>query len=127
MLPLVWDKCLPLLTDACERNGNLDTPQNTYELLLKNHKYLWLAVRDHEVLGVVLTSIEQYPLKKVCSIDICTGSDLDEWIGNLPIIEQWAQSNGCQEMFMMARVGYERKLKEFNYQKTHVFLQKDLT
>lgn len=126
MLPAAWNKCLPIISKSCEYNGNFDSPEDIYKLIAIGKKYLWLAIDGPKILGVVLTSLEEYPLKKTCSIDICTGHDLDKWIGNLSTIEKWARDNGCAEMFVMARLGYVRKLKEFQYRNTHAFLQKDL-
>lgn len=121
-----WDLIFPILSEACEYNGNLDKPEDTYNLLIKNHKHLWLNLKDGKIILLVITSFEKYSLKKVLSIDICTGDDLDSSIENLSILENFAKENDCAKMFMMARIGYERKLKKYNYRKTHIFLEKDL-
>ncbi len=118
----VWEEVLPFLLDACEFNGGIDTPMDIYKLLLKERKFLWLYYEE-SLQGIVITSIELYPLKKICWVDICTGKNLDNGLKHLPLIEEWGKAQGCDKMFILARPGYERKL---SYRKKYVFLEKNL-
>jgi hypothetical protein len=54
------------------------------------------------------------------------GKDRQDWQHYISIIEQFAKNNKCDKMELIARPGWERVLKQFNYTKSHVVLDKYL-
>ena len=41
-------------------------------------------------------------------------------------LAKWAKSKDCTHMESHARLGWERVLKNYNFEKTHVFLERKL-
>jgi hypothetical protein len=54
------------------------------------------------------------------------GNNRENWQHYISIIEDFAKQNGCDKMELIARPGWERVLKQFNYTKSHVVLDKNL-
>lgn len=123
-LAAIWPTIYGLVSDACEYNNGRYIAEDYYYDLAQGQKQLWLINNESSLKAIVITEIAIFPQMKCCVIDICTGDTLAEWIGLLSIIEDWAKTQDCKQMFFHARPGFERKLN--NYKKTHVILEKNL-
>jgi hypothetical protein len=122
----VWHAVESLISEACEYNNGRYAAEDYKEMLLSGDMQLWLAIDGGIINGLAITMLVPFPRKKCCVIDICTGSGLEGWVHFTALIEEWAVSNGCHQMFNHARPGMERLLKSQGYRKTHVILEKDL-
>jgi len=76
--------------------------------------------------GVVVTEILNRPLQKCLNIRIMTGRRRNKWQHLISIIEDYAVKNEITMMELIARPGWEKVLKQFNYKKSHVVLEKPL-
>ena len=76
--------------------------------------------------GVVVTELIQRKLGKVCNIYIATGRQRHKWQHLINDIEDFAKTEGCQMMELIARPGWQRVLNLFNYKRTHVVLEKKI-
>lgn len=121
----VWDSIEADVQLACEYNGSRYNSDDCLDELLKGEKQLWLVI-EHSIKAIVITQIISFPRIKCCGIDICTGIGLQQWKSLLPIIEDWGRKQDCRMMFLCARPGMEKALKDQGYKKTHVFLEKEL-
>lgn len=126
VVPKIWHRVEGLIVEACAYNGGRYRAEDHLNELMAGIKQLWMVVSGDDVLAVVITEIIDYPRKRCATIHICTGNGLAEWAKFLPTIEAWAREHGCAEMFLMARPGMERALRDQNYQKSHVLLEKTL-
>lgn len=122
----VWKFCFHFIEEAIETMSGLCSPEDIYNLLLNGNRQLWIVDKDGEVIGVVVTTINNDWRIKVLQIDICDGRDVKQWKHLISEVEEFGKQQGCDRIFMMARCGYERELKEFNYKKTHIFLEKEI-
>jgi len=122
----VWEQVRPLIAEACVYNNCRYLAMDYYEDIITSKKQLWLVKSDKTLRAIVITEIGIFPRKKCCAIDMCTGEGLEEWVELLPIIEQWGRDQGCSQMFFNSRIGFERKLKQHGYVKTHSLLEKEL-
>ena len=122
----VWGKVERYIVEACEYNGGRISANDYLHELTLGSNQLWLSFDDNNICGVTITKICDFPNKKVCSIEICTGNNLANWWKDTVIIEEWAKNLGCEQMFLHARTGFSKLLKELNYKQTHIVLEKDL-
>lgn len=121
----VWDKVEKLISNACEFNNNRFSCGDIRKLLDSGEQQLWIAINE-EISGLAITSIQTFPQKKCCVIEMFTGHGLEELLSNFHIIEEWGRELGCTQMFAHARVGLARKLRPQNYIRTHEVLEKNL-
>ena len=120
----VWDEVRPWIAAACKRSrGKFD--ENDIRIgLLERDDQLWIW-RSPTAYAVGITRILPYPKQKVCTIRIVTGRNRKEWEKEcIAQMEQWAKAQGCAAMELQARPGWESALPD--YDKTHVYLEKQL-
>jgi hypothetical protein len=55
-----------------------------------------------------------------------TGRQRLKWQHLISEIEDFAKENGCKMMELIARPGWQRVLKIFDYKRTHVVLEKQI-
>jgi len=126
----VWIKVEPDIKSALERSGQYANSNHIKQHCLKNEMQLWILWnkenKDKKYYGVVITEVIQRPLIKVLNIRIMVGNNRENWQHYISIIEDFAKQNGCDKMELIARPGWERVLKQFNYTKSHVVLDKNL-
>lgn len=83
---------------------------------------LWL-VWDGSVKGLCTSEIYfDIGGVKRCRIPLCTGENAKQWAHLVEIIEDFAKSEGCAIMDMIARKGWAKHLPK--YKMTHVVLEK---
>lgn len=84
-------------------------------------RQLWL-VWENNILGAVVTKI--FGRARVCQIELCAGEGIDEWLHLLSELEGWALNQGCAEMEVVGRLGWIKKLKD--YDKRAIIMRKKL-
>lgn len=123
-----WEEIKELISSACRYNNPRTSADDYRQDLESGKKQLWLAVEtsslSHEILGLAITSIDDYRQMRCGSIWVCTGKQLNKWLHFIYEIENWARQQGCKRMINYARPGFERLIN--GYTKTHVILEKDL-
>jgi hypothetical protein len=126
----VWTKVEPDVKSALERSGQYANSNHIKQHCLKNEMQLWMLWdkenKEEKYHGVCITEVIQRPLIKVLNIRIMIGKNRHEWQKYIKYIEDFAKQNGCDKMELIARPGWERVLKQFNYTKSHVVLDKNL-
>lgn len=125
-LPKVWENVRPWISAACGYNGNRYTAEDSMQEIARGEKQLWLAAIEDITIGVAITAIMEFPQKRCCIIDICTGERFGEWSYLIQNVEEWAKQKGCEQMFLIARPGMEKLLKDHGYLKTHSVFEKEL-
>lgn len=61
-----------------------------------------------EILAAMLTEVDQYPARRVFSVQFLAGEQMERWIGYLPALERWARAAGCAEIEVRGRPGWGR-------------------
>ena len=128
----VWSLVKNDITDALNFSGNHTDAQFVLETL-KEEKFQLFVVWDKDqpttldkYYGVVVTEIIQKKLKKACHIFIMTGRQRQKWTALIKVIEDFAEQNDCDLLELVARPGWQRILKDYNYKRTHVVLEKPI-
>lgn len=122
----VWEDVRALIEDACLTNRGKYDAEDIRAGLLSGDDQLWIW-RTPTAFAVGVTRISNYPKQRICAIRIVTGSNAAEWQQEtLETIERWARAQGCHAMELCARPGWERRLRDRGYDKTHVYLEKAL-
>lgn len=109
--------------------GNLAMPASLLGDLRSGRRILWLIVRDSsspEILGAGITALYDLASGRMCKIEHFGAGhmDLDLWLDQLAVIEQYAKAQGCDRVMIEGRRGWMRKLDD--YTQTAVILEKRL-
>lgn len=102
-IPSVWGFYRPLIQKALDRGSNY-TIHDIYAGLLSGDMQLWAWDKD----AALVTSIQNRDDKRWCLFIALGGENMDEWKEHLPIVEDWARSNGCEEMRIYGRRGWAK-------------------
>ena len=128
----VWPLVKKDIADALVFSGNHTDAQFVFDTL-KQEKFQLFIVWDknqkttlEKYYGVVVTEIVEKKLTKACHIFIMTGRQRQKWTALIKVIEDFAEQNNCDLLELIARPGWQRILKDYNYKRTHVVLEKPI-
>jgi len=119
-----WQKALPLLDRACLRSGERYNAEDLRNLIKTGDFQLWLVMDNDFAVAALVTEMLYWPKLRELRMIIMVGDKMEKWLDLLPLIERYAKDIGCAKISGVARAGWGKMLK--HYQKTHVFLEKDL-
>ena len=111
-IPVVWNKYRDLIQKALDR-GSEYSIADIYHGLLKEEMQLWAWGED----AALVTTIQNKDDKRWCLLLALGGSKMDEWSECLPIVEDWAFANGCQELRIYGRLGWKKLGFKLEYAK----------
>ena len=127
----VWSLIKKDIKDSLIYSGSHTDSDFVYETLKKQKFQLWIfwdtdaPTTLEKYHGVIVTEIVQKKLKKACHIFIMTGRNRQRWTAlGLSVLEKFALEQDCNLMELIARQGWARVLKEYNYKNTHIVLEK---
>ena len=123
-IPVIWDSALPLIR-LSQVEGNEMSEEDFFESLMNQELQLWVALEENELLACMVTRIVSYPQKRLLRIIFIGGKDMDKWLENLPIVENFALTNGCTSLEIWGRKGWLKILKDWEC--TYHIITKDLT
>ena len=129
----VWNLVKKDIQEALSYSGDHTDAVFVYETLKQEKMQLWIIwdkgqqTTLQRYYGVVVTEIIDRKLKRSCNIFIVTGRHRQRWQHFIKIIEDFAEKNNCNNIELIARKGWEKIMNKFNYKKTHVVLEKEIT
>lgn len=126
VVPDWWPVVRDLVEDACKHSDGKYAVADVLDLLLQKRMQIWVAMKNHEACAIGISELVEFPQIRLCRILAATGDDMAMWNGLIEEIENWAIQVGAQGMELITRPGWERVLKKFGYEKTHVQLNKRL-
>ncbi len=112
-----WPLCDAFIKKACKRSDLV--PGELLAECIAGTTQLWFAWS-----GVLEASAITRIDKTRCILIVCGGKNMDNWLGLLDGIEQWAAKNGCKSLRIYGRKGWARKLTD--YRITRFILDKEL-
>ncbi len=124
-IPEIWEEVYSHLKRMTPHSEGELEPEDFYIPLIEGDMQLWAALIEEEIIASMVTQIIPYPRKKVLRIISIAGEDMKDWIDNLPIIENWALSNGCTSLECWGRKGWLKILEDWKC--SYHIITKDLT
>lgn len=125
-IPFIWDSIHPLIEQALAYSDGEYNAGDIYSLLMYQRMQLWIAATDDELIGMVITEINEYPRKKIGSMVLVAGLGLDDWEFIFPEIEQWMYEQGVDSVRNLGRVGWRRGAKRHGYEAAYCVYSKPL-
>lgn len=114
----------PLIEKVISRQQRGYDLRDILEAIARNEFQVWVDQLPIRLL--VITKITKKPKLKECWISLASGAMPENWPEHSKQIEQWAKSQGCDEMAEAGRFGWERKLKSDGWEKSQTILRKTL-
>jgi hypothetical protein len=111
-----WPLAVPFL-DKAVKAGSLQRLEEWLGECINGAKQLWLVwlpSETGECQGAGVTSLIDTPEGKTCVIDGFAAKDGGKlWQASLPVVEQWATSQGCQRIRVYGRIGWMKHLQGY--------------
>lgn len=101
----VWPVVSPLLAKA-PSNCSL---REIYKGLRREEMQLWTSNNNGHTEAALVTALHD----DYCLLLAAGGENLNDWVGWLPFVEDFARSKGMKELKIIGRIGWLRKLKGF--------------
>jgi len=118
----IWPQVVVRLSEAIKTARGRLTIDDLKRFLISKDLVLWVSLRDKKIEAMAVTEIIQHPRKKMCFVRLMTGEDYANWVHLEQGIAGWAKSIGCDGMEAIARKGWAKIFK--NYDFTHIFLER---
>jgi len=96
------------------------------EQIEQNDKQLWVVTNRKKIMGIVLTEITIYPVRKLCCVWGLAGVGVGEWVDLVKYLEVWAGGLGCTGMEVRGRKGWVKHLDPLGFKQDGVELIKDI-
>lgn len=127
-LLLHWEEIAPYIQKACdESNGELTT--NVVKCKLEQRKLVLAVVYDDDKLVAVVSYdiIDFESGMRVLNIQAAGGELMDEWFEQVEAIaNSLAKEHDCQQIYIIGRVGWARKMKGLGYKTIHAVIAKEV-
>jgi hypothetical protein len=114
-----WGEVEPMLQRAVDRQDKVDIGDVLFSIS-NGHKSLWVAYDEEGIKGVVVSTIIQYPIKKILFLDYLGGkkgaggtiTSMTWKHAMLDILQKWAYDNNCESIEFTGRIGWLEVFKE---------------
>jgi len=112
------ERIAEILQGGIERAHGCVTADHVIDMVLRDEMQMWGITEtdgdDTDVLAIFCTELMQYPTgEKACRIAIMSGTGMSKWLGLLPVVEEFARSEGCGTMEVHGRKGWGRVLPDY--------------
>ena len=115
------DRCREWIENALDRSARSHHFHDVKAMILKGEAHLWSTGN-----GCCVTCFSTFPATKMLQLWLLGGDFEEVYAGCSDKIEQWALKNGCDQLFVNGRKGWERRLKDRGYTYAAVILTKEI-
>jgi hypothetical protein len=123
---LVWPYLVGFIDAAVKATASVQSVERIREKIDARDMQLWAIRRGSRTVGAVVTEIYDTAAGKTCGVPYLGGTGMVDWLHLLDQIEAWAKANGCVRAESVCRVGWERALKRFGWEKITITVAKAL-
>ena len=118
----LWPTIEHMLTRVTDEKVGVS---DVYDFVMDGTWMLWVCqIPDTlEITSVLVTEFIHYP--QVCNLRVVLLSGDDEdWAYGISVFENFARINGCHEVEILGRKGWERVLRDKGFSLNHITLSK---
>jgi len=125
-IQMMWEQVEGLLAPAVEKSNGRWTMDHLYGNLVAGQKHLWVVFDETKSINcVAVTSVVDYPAKKMLSMEFLGGKDIEEWAFKLlEVLNRFAGDAGCGGIEATARFGFWKWLEKDGFDKAYTVFEK---
>lgn len=108
----IWNEVQPLLQRAMAKSEGEQTEAEIFAELLANQTQLWVGMELDRVVAMWTTRIRKFGGKTICYGNYAAAEPgfLDELLRWFEQVCDWAEDNGCDQVQIIGRKGWQKKL-----------------
>lgn len=120
-----WPLTAGLLRPAIGMSGGRLSEESVVEWLCDGRYLLWVAhERDLEIKAAFVTREANYPCKRMLTIDLCGGTDLEGWLEEADrVFRSHSRAVGLDGVELAGRAGWIRALRKLGWQQAAVIVE----
>ena len=123
----VWMKVLPHLLNGKQCWEKFYSVHQIKRNFIEGKQQLWVMIEEKDVLGIVITQIDDFPEKRVLRITYLGGKGFKpSMMKTLADIEDWGRSKGCVLVDIFGRDKWEPLIKTLGYVSPGKIYRKEL-
>jgi hypothetical protein len=124
----VWDSVKDFLAPAVKVTNGRYMLYDVYSAIKSDRMQLWIAFNDdREVLGCEVTSITDYPSRRVLTSVFTGGRKISLWKNEMMgVLVRWAEDNQCTAIEGYGRKGWIRMLDAYGVKQSLILFEKDI-
>ena len=118
----LWPTIEHMLTRVTDEKVGVS---DVYDFVIDGRWMLWVCqIPDTlEITSVLVTEFIHYP--QVCNLRVVfLSGDDEDWAYGIAVFEDFARINGCHEVEILGRKGWERVLRDKGFSLNHITLSK---
>jgi hypothetical protein len=117
-----WPKIVELM-EQVPHTWDHSTVESLQEAIAEGRMQIWGLASETRIEAVLFTQLVTYPAKKVMQVVWACGSGLIEALPEIEVkMECFARMQGCDEVQIIGREGWERIFKPYGFRKSSVTL-----
>lgn len=116
-----WSKIETFVIEAAEATEGRYSVEELYEMAKDSRNNLWVTFDESGYKGFVLTSVNNYPQRRILAMNFCGGKEFKTW--KTPIIDtlkRFARDCECDSIEAYGRKGWAKILKDEGYKSKFV-------
>ena len=118
-----WDFAAPLIQQALDKTRGEETLESVKHDLKAKDSQLWIIGES----GACVTTIEQYPNKRILRACQLGGRNMNDWItGLVQVLIIFAKENDCDHFDIVGRDGWVKQLKQLGFEKQYTVTSYEL-
>lgn len=124
----IWDSVKPFLTPAVKVTNGRYMLYDVYVAIQTGSMQLWIAFdEDKEILGCEVTSITDYPSRRVLTSLFTGGRSIRKWRDEMmDVLVRWAEDNECTGIEGYGKKGWIKMLEPYGVTSNLMMFEKDL-
>lgn len=123
----MWPAIAPLLERGLKHSGGRWTLESAYKSIVDGSRQLWIAFENNVIYAAALTSIENYPGRRILNYQLVGGYRMDLWYDHMSdVLHKFASDMGCDGIETICRRGFEKQHAKHGFKSTHVLMTKDI-
>jgi hypothetical protein len=124
-IELVWPNISNYIEGAAKYTyGRYTAFDIKYDLYNNEKQQLWIAFKDRNYYGAVVTEVCEYPQMRALVMHFTGGKNLLEWkTPMLKVLKQFAKENGCNVIESYGRPGWGKIFKKDGYEQKFIFYE----
>lgn len=120
----VWPEAKPMIERALAETGDEYNVDDIKHDIITGSMQLWGVYNSKALVAVWVTSIIDNG--KNLAVLFAGGGDMHDWLHLSEMLFDWGRANGCTCCEVHGRVGWEKVLRPFGFERRKIVLNKTL-
>lgn len=123
----IWYLVDEQIENACKYSSDTISADTLLVELMAKRAFLFLVIKDKEIVGSSVAEIANYPLRTVLLVDTLGGKNSDEWLDILiEALEKFAESLEIDCIQAICRPGLSKILKNKNWSQKSIVMELEI-